>query len=177
MRKAFLIILLLFPCLLFAQTDEKQDVWKPLRFFVGKWEGEGKGCPGVCQLKAESEFIFDDKFLEIKGKAVFKPQEKNPKGGAHEDIGFISYDQSRKKFVLRQFHAEGFVNQYVLDSISPDEKTFIFLSENMENMPAGWRARVTYRILNDKEFTTVFELAGPGQDFQTYVESQLKRKS
>jgi len=130
MRKAFLIILL-FPGLLFAGAGEKQDVWKPFRFFIGKWNGEGKGCPGTCQLKAESKFIFDGKFLEIKGKAVFKPQESNPKGRVHEDLGFISYNQNRKKFVLRQFHAEGLVTDYVLDSISPDEKTFTFLSENI----------------------------------------------
>jgi Domain of unknown function (DUF6597) len=33
------------------------------------------------------------------------PQEKNPKGEAHEDVGFISYDEAAQKLVLRQFHS------------------------------------------------------------------------
>jgi hypothetical protein len=36
----------------------------------------------------------------------------------HDDVGFISYGKAAQKLVLRQFHIEGFVNHYVLDSIS-----------------------------------------------------------
>ena len=34
----------------------------------------------------------------------------------HEHWSFFSYDRARKALVLRQFHQEGFVNQYVLDT-------------------------------------------------------------
>ncbi|GAB4578982.1 MAG: hypothetical protein Fur0022_17190 [Anaerolineales bacterium] len=42
-------------------------------------------------------------------------------------------------------------------------------------MPAGWRARETYPILNPDEFTETFELAGPGKDFEIYSQSHLTR--
>ncbi|HLG94262.1 MAG TPA: hypothetical protein VI546_05445, partial [candidate division Zixibacteria bacterium] len=105
-----------------------------------------------------------------------EPQQENPKGEVHEDLGLFSYDSARKKFVLRQFHGEGFVNQYVLDSVTRDGKTISFLTENIENIPAGWRANEVYRILSDSEFVETFLLAAPGKDFELYSENRLKRK-
>ena len=45
--------------------------------------------------------------------------------------------------MLRQFHTEGFVNQYVEDTTSPSTRV-VFNTEAIENIPAGWRARETY---------------------------------
>jgi len=78
---------------------------------------------------------------------VYPQQEKNPKGEVHEDLG-LSYDGKRKKFVLRQFHVEGFVNEYVEQEITADGKTLRFVTERIENIPDGWRGRETYKILN-----------------------------
>jgi hypothetical protein len=112
----------------------------------------------------------------MRNKAFYPPQEKNPQGEVHTDWGLFSYDMGRKKFVLRQFHVEGFVNQYVLDSIAPDGKTLVFVTESIENIPAGWRAKETYKLTSNDEFTEVFELAPPGKDFSVYSESVLKKK-
>ena len=86
-------------------------------------------------------------------------QEKNPKGEIHEDEGWFSYDRARKRLVLRQFHVEGFMNQYVEDGESSPERV-VFMTESIENMPAGWRARETYLRHGPDEFEEVFELAG-----------------
>ena len=171
-----LFIFILVPSILFAQEEKKQNVWESFKFFVGSWKGTGEGKPGKSKLEAEFKFVLNGKFLEVKGKAVFEPQEKNQKGEVHEDLGFISYDSNRGKFVLRQFHVEGFVNQYVLDTLSSDGKTFVFLSESIENIPSGWKAKVTYKILHEDEFLVFFELAAPGKDLECYSENRLKRK-
>jgi hypothetical protein len=89
-------------------------------------------------------------------------------------MSVISYESMRKRFVFRQFHTEGFVNTYAQEPTN-DEKTMVFVSEGIENIPAGWRARETYRILNDNEFTERFELAEPGREFEVYSEAHLKR--
>lgn len=88
----------------------------------------------------------------------------------------ISFDKSRKQFVFRQFHIESFVIEYVTTSISADSKEIVFTSEGIENIPAGWRARETYKIIGPDEFTETFELAEPGKDFKIYSEGQLHRK-
>jgi hypothetical protein len=87
----------------------------------------------------------------------------------------ISFDKGRKKFVLRQFHVEGFVNQFVMTS-SDDGKTIVFTSESIENIPPGFRARETYKIVGPEEFIEVFEIAEPGKDFEVYSENHFKRK-
>lgn len=120
--------------------------------------------------------MLNGKFLQARNKSTFAPQARNPKGEVHEDIGFFSYDSNRKRFVLRQFHVEGFVNQYVLQDLAEDGKTMVFVTESIENIPPDWRAKETYRVLNDDEFTEVFELAVPGKDFEVYTKSHFKRK-
>ena len=78
--------------------------------------------------------------------------------------------------MLRQFHVEGFVVQYKADTVSEDGKLIAFSSESIENIPAGWRAKETYRIVNENEFTETFELAEPGKDFKVYTINHFKRK-
>ena len=85
----------------------------------------------------------------------------------------FSYDSARKALVLRQFHVEGFVNQYVLQS--QDRQEIVFTSEAIENIPAGYRARATYRVLNQDEFVERFELAERGKDFEPYSEARFHR--
>jgi hypothetical protein len=169
-------VLILVPGVLFGQEEKKQDTWAPLRFFIGAWEGEGEGRPGISKAEREYKFVLNDQFIEARNKSVYEPQEDNPKGEVHEDWGLFSYDQNRNKFVFRQFHVEGFVNQYVSDSLSADGKTLVFVTEGIENIPSGWRARETYKILNNDEFTETFELAPPEMDFELYMTNHFKRK-
>jgi len=72
---------------------------------------------------------------------------------------------------------EGFVNQYVLQNLAEDGKTMVFVTESIENIPSGWRAKETYKVLNDDEFTEVFELAAPGKDFEVCTRSHFLEKS
>ena len=158
-----------------AQTPTRSDTWAPIRPLVGIWEGTGKGQPGVSKVQREYRFVLNDKFLQVQNKSTYDPQPKNPKGEVHEDWGMISFDKGRKKFVLRQFHVEGFVNQFVMNS-SDEGKTIVFTSESIENIPTGFRARETYKIVGPDEFIEVFEIAEPGKDFEVYSENHFRRK-
>lgn len=175
MRRVFLAILFI-PLLVSGQPNQTSDVWLPFKYFLGTWKGTGKGDPGISQLEREYKLVLGGKFLNVSHKSVYQPQEKNPKGETHEDWGFFSYDRTRKLYVLRQFHVEGFVSQYRSETIPPDGKTLVFTSEGLENLPAGFRARETYRILNNDEFVEVFELAAPGKEFAVYSENYFKRQ-
>jgi hypothetical protein len=88
----------------------------------------------------------------------------------HQDAGFISFDNARKRLVLRQFHIEGFVNQYVQE---PDR--LVFVSEAIENIPAGFRARETYVVLGPDAFEEIFELAEPGKEWEIYSRTRFTR--
>jgi hypothetical protein len=176
MRKKLFFIAVLLPALVMAQADKKKDIWEPFKFFVGEWEGKGEGKSGISMVEKNFQFIMNGKYLHLRTRAVFEPQEKNPEGEVHEDWGFFSYDRSRKKFVFRQFHIEGFINQYVLESISDEGKTLVFDSEQFENVPPGWKARITYKIVAADTLEESFDLATTGKDLQCYIRNVLKRK-
>ena len=158
------------------QPAKPQDVWLPFKFFVGQWEGSGEGQSGSSHGRQEWGFVLGGKYLQVRNEARFDPQEKNPKGELHEDWGFISYDQLRKAYVFRQFHVEGFVNQYICIGPSADGKTFVFLSEAIENIPPGFKTRLTYRILDENSFEQTFDLAAPGKELACYSKGIMNRK-
>jgi hypothetical protein len=150
-------------------------MWKPFNFFIGAWQGSGQGKPGTSHVERKYEFVLNEKFLFVQSRAVYEPQEKNPNGEIHEDWGLISYDKARETYILRQFHVEGFVNQYCLDQLAEDGQTMSFVTEGIENISPGWKAKETYHILGPDEFIEIFELAAPGKEFETYSESRLRR--
>jgi len=154
---------------------DQVNIWHPFEFLAGDWKGTGSGEPGVGEYERSYRFIFNRRFLEVKNKPAYPPTEKNPQGEIHQDIGYLSYDKTRLKFIYRQFHVEGFVNQYILESISDDERNFVFVSEAIENIPAGWQARESYRVTSENEFTETFELAPPGGEFSVYSSVTLRK--
>jgi len=154
----------------------KADPWQPVRALLGSWEGDAQGDPGSGKSEREYRLTLNDRFIQVNGKSTYPPQEKNPKGEVHEDVGFISYDKAAQKLVLRQFYVEGFVNHYLLDSISEDGRTIVFLTVGIENIPNGWRGRETYQLVSDDEFVETFALAQPGKEFETYSQTRFRRK-
>lgn len=127
------------------------------------------------KISRRYQFIFKEKFLRMTSRSEFKPQEKNPEGEIHEDIGFLSFDQSRKKFILRGFYIEGFVNQYVGD-VSEDGKTITFETEAIGNAPPGTRAKLVFKKISDNELEESFFVAWPDRDFSCMTTNRLKRK-
>src|SRR5262245_33517074 len=91
------------------------DPLQPLAFLVGRWEGSSDGQPGHGTVQREYVRILNSRFIQERNRSVYAPQDKNPKGETHEHVGMFSFDKSRGCMVFRQFHVEGFVNQYVAD--------------------------------------------------------------
>ena len=166
-------ILITFACSL-ALPQQSADPWQRLRFLAGDWKGTSEGRPGAGTVTRSYEFIMNGRFLHERNVSTYAPQEKNPKGEVHEHRSLFSYDRARRTIVLRQFHAEGFVNQYALAPPSGDG-TLLFESEAFENLPAGWRARERYEVPSQDEFVEIFELAAPGKDFEVYSRNRLQR--
>ncbi len=156
-----------------ATTQE--DIYHPFEFLVSRWKRKGGGEPGIGDYERTCMFIFNKRFLQIKNKSTYPPTPKNPMGEVHKDIGYISYHEMRHIFILRQFHGEGFVNQYALDSISADGRKIVFITEAIENIPVGWRARETYQVISENEFIETFELAPPEKEFGVYTTVTLRR--
>lgn len=140
---------------------------------LGTWAGQTEGEPGSGTVEREYTRILGGRFIEVRNVSTYPPQAKNPKGERHEDRGIFSYDGARRAIVFRQFHVEGFVNQYVLDPASTPDR-LVFTTEAIENIPAGWRARETYALAGDR-LEEVFELSEPGKDYTVYSRNRMTR--
>ena len=153
----------------------KPDPWAPARFMIGRWQGTTQGEPGNGTVVRTYEFVLGNRFIHERNVSTYPPQDKNKNGEVHEHQSFLSYDRARKALVLRQFHTEGFVNQYAYPTTNAAATQLVFESEAFENLPSGWRAREIYDVLGPDEFTETFQLAEPGKDFQTYSKNHFKR--
>jgi hypothetical protein len=159
-----------------SDRAEKPDPWQPVRALLGAWEGDARGESGSGRSERVYRLTLNDRFIQVEGKTTYPPQEKNARGEVHQEIGFLSFDKAAGKLVLRQFHVEGFVNHYVQERVSEDGRTLVFVTAAIENIPAGWRGRETYRVVSEDEFVETFALAPPGKDFATYSETRFRRK-
>jgi hypothetical protein len=126
--------------------------------------------------------VLGGRFLHERNVSAYAPKEAGKPGELHEHWSFLSYDKRRKTLVLRQFHQEGFVNQYALappaavpstDVAGP--RRLVFVSEAFENLDASWRARETYEFNTVDEFVEIFELAEPGKEFEVYSRNVFRR--
>jgi hypothetical protein len=165
-------ILAIFAAAAFAQQP---DNFTPIRFLEGKWEGRAAGEPGEGTSTREYKFDLGGRFLVGRNKSVYQVKPPATKPEIHEDLGLFSYDRGSKKIVLRQFHVEGFVNEYTLDSVAPDGKSLEFVTTRIENIPPGWKAKEAYRVVSADEIEETFSLAAPGKEFEVYSRTLLKR--
>lgn len=157
-----------------AQPAPASDPFATVAFLVGRWEGTSEGQPGTGTLRREYERALGGRFIRVRNRSEYPAQAKNAKGEIHEDEGYLSFDRARKRLVLRQFHVEGFVNQYVQDEGAAPGRV-VFTTEAIENIPAGWRARETYLIQGPDAFEEIFELAEAGKPFEVYSRARLRR--
>ena len=156
------------------QAAAPADALVSLAPLVGQWTGTTQGQPGNGTVEREYARILNGRFIHVRNRSTYPPQEKNKKGETHEDVGLFSFDSGRKRIVFRQFHAEGFVNQYVLDPAAAPDK-LVLVTEAIENIPAGWRARETYILTGGDQLEEIFEMAPPGKEFEPYSRSRLTR--
>lgn len=160
----------------FSQSLNMDSLWAPMLKFLGTWSGTGVVDSNAGIYTRSYTRILQNRFIEVRNKSVFPPSTRHPQGEVHEDIGYISYDRQQKTFVLRQFHVEGFVNQYSLDSVSTYGQTWRFTTTQIENIPKGFKAREIYTWHGSEVFTETFEIAPPDQDFQPYSQVRLIKK-
>lgn len=157
-----------------APPAARPDPWASVHFLDGEWTGESDGEPGKGTVKRTYRFVLGRKFLYEQNVSTYPPQPKNEKGEVHEHWSFFSHDRARHTIVFRQFHQEGFVNQYVMKAGTP-AGTVVFESEALENVPSGWKARETYEVVSPDEFVETFELAQGTGAYEVYSQARFKR--
>jgi len=65
-----------------------------LTFFLGEWDRDETGKAGVGVGFRTYRRVVGDRFVELRNTSTYQPQELNPDGEVHEDLGIFSYDDS-----------------------------------------------------------------------------------
>ena len=181
-RRGIALVGLLAPALLVkpalaAPAPGLLPALTPLARLVGLWRGDGEGEPGVSTVERIYEPALGGHFLKSQNTSTYAPQPKNLKGEVHQDVGFYSYDKAAKSVVFRQFHVEGYVNQFTASADSLTGDVLAFTTVFIENIPAGYQARESITFHGPDAFEEVFEIAEPGKPFAVYSHNRMRRVS
>lgn len=148
---------------------QQADLLAPVASLVGDWTGVGEGEPGTSAAKRHAERVHGGPFIRVEGRSVYPKQEKNKAGEVHTSTDVWSYDKARKAIMLRQFDSLGFASTYAQDKAASRDGHIVLVSEHLENVPPGWKARYTYDLISAEEYREHFELDPDGKGFRTYV--------
>ena len=148
-----------------------------LRVLLGEWRGVGDGKWGKSSAERTYSFVFDGIYVRGHGRSVYPRQDKNPSGEIHETVDMFSFDRNRNTIVLRQFDNEAFVTTYYLIPATLSPNKMEFMSEHLENVPVGWRARVLFDFKGEDEFHEYFELDTNKGSFERYLTTRFLRIS
>ena len=161
-------VLAMTPLAALAQTAAP-DPLAPVSQLVGDWTGVGEGEPGVSAATRHAARVQNGRFVMVERRSVYPKQDQNKSGEVHTSIDIWSYDRARKVIVLRQFDSLGFVSTYVQDRAAGTDRRIVMVSEQMENVPRGLKARYTYEFVAPDEYRERFELDPDGKGLKTYV--------
>ncbi len=167
-----ILLLTLFPALIFAQTMKKDIDWKPFHFLIGEWVGEGTGKPG----EGSGSFTFDfglQKRVLIRKSVANYPPTKNAPAYSHDDL-MIIYKLPANSIRAIYFDNEGHIINYSI-KFSDDQNSLIFVSDIDSKTP---HYRFTYKKINNQKLNFKFEIAPPGKpdEFSNYLEGTAHRK-
>lgn len=146
-----------------------------LTFLIGEWQGVESGMAGDgIGYRTYSKVMFGN-YIFVENTSTFPVSQKNPRGEVHQDIGVFSYNANITNIVFREFHTEGFVNIYTLDTLQSSEKSFVFVTREIENNPGNWKARLTLTKISDTEFDEFFEIATDGETYKDFLKNNWKK--
>lgn len=156
-------------------SEPVAEHWKPIGRLIGTWAGVATGAAGTGTVSRQYAWVMNHRFVQEVNTSRYPPKEANKSGEVHEHRSMFSYDKARKLIVLRQFHIEGFVNQYRQAPSPENSESLTFESESFENFSNTWKARESYEFRSDDEFIETFELAPPNKPYQVYSRNHFTR--
>jgi hypothetical protein len=63
-----------------AQSSSPSDPLAPVARLLGRWTGTSEGQPGKGEVERQYERVLGSRFIQVRNRSTYPPQEKNPKG-------------------------------------------------------------------------------------------------
>jgi hypothetical protein len=157
---------ILLMAFLFQSAIAFED-WGPVKFLVGNWTGEGSGQPGQGTGKFSFTPDLQGKVLIRKSYAEYPAAQGRP-ASRHDDL-MVVYREESSGWRAMYFDNEGHVISYTVISSGAGA---VFTSDGPAS---GTRYRLTYMPEGKEEVRLRFEIAPPGKEFATYLESSARK--
>jgi hypothetical protein len=79
-----------------GEQSNGADPFDRVSFLIGRWEGHSEGQPGKGTLRREYAPALNGRFIRVRNRSEYPPQEKNPKrrpnGTSTRSLPFGSFD-------------------------------------------------------------------------------------
>ncbi|OLC52659.1 MAG: hypothetical protein AUH85_16330 [Chloroflexi bacterium 13_1_40CM_4_68_4] len=141
------------------------DPWRDLRFLIGAWETDGQTQLGNGKGHFSFSLELDAHVVVRRSRTQYADTPQRP-AFSHQELTIIAADGDGLQATY--FDSEGHVIRYRVDATADG---CVWTSEPV----AGARFRMSYRPVNGNEVDARFEIAPPGGEFATYVESRARR--
>jgi hypothetical protein len=151
------------------------DPWAAAQRLVGRWEGPATGRPGAGHQVREYKPILKGHFILGTDETLWEQAAGQP-AEVHQDLSVLGVDRASGQLLMRAFYSEGLVHEYRCVDAAADGSRLVFEAGQVENGPAGMRARETLVFVGPDEVESTFELAMPGGDFEPYTHERLTRR-
>lgn len=172
-----LVLLILWPSVLWSQEDAPHETMDLFSFLVGSWEGEAGNDTAQGTGQRDFSFILDGEFIHIVNRIELKSSPTDSSTWLRQDWGIMNVDNTRETLVLRQFSDDGSITRYVADSVyGEDDITIVFVMESIENVPDGTWARLIITLHGPDEFSELLERGATAGVAEERLESHWVRR-
>jgi hypothetical protein len=154
-----------------AQESAAKPDWKPWRFLLGEWIGEGsEGDPRQGTGRFTFSFDLQERILVRRNHVEF-PLAGNRPASVHDDL-LVIFGQAGGATRAHYYDNEGHVILY--DAIAWRDSAATFLSDPAPSAP---RFRLSYTTAGLDTLIIAFEIAQPGQAdrFVPYLKGKAHR--
>jgi len=150
--------------------------WRPFAefaFLLGSWSGTASSGGRIGGRVVRFTMEMNGTLLVERGSTLFPADDGKPEE-ASEELGCISYDREKRRYVATYWFSTGVFGTY--DVEIPAEGVIRMTAPALGNFEPGARARLVFSRRADGGLDTALDIAAPGRDFQGFQTSSLKKK-
>jgi hypothetical protein len=147
---------------------------KQLAFLAGEWEGTGSlrrgpGEPAKATVTEVATFKLQGSVLMLEGRGIAKTAE-GAEMVVHDALAIISFDRSKKRFVMRTYRAGG---EMLEPEIGVADGKIVWQFDE----PRAGRIRFTLTVGDDGLWREIGEASRDGKNWFGFFEMELKKTS
>lgn len=159
-----------------APPPASAPAWRPFAEFaplLGTWSGTATSGTRIGGLVARFSMELAGTVFVERSTTVF-PAEAGKAEESFEEVGYVTYDREKRKYVATYFFSTGVFGAYDVEILP--EGGIRMSAGALSNYEAGTRSRRLVARKADGTLDLSLDLAPAGKDFAPFLSGTLKKK-